>query len=359
MRRIISRAVLALAATVAALVVIVVTVQIGERIHALLLPPSEKLLRRADELANNGQWLAAAPVYKQAEAWFHQQGNPARELYAKVSQAPAEIESSPRSLSDWLALLNRDLTLPGAADPETRLRIFEIKGQIETNYDAALAHETWVNIRQLALQQHEFQLANRAYGEDAIALFMLGDMAAAKKQIIRAYVAARYVFRDRAGQVRFAALIGTGMAENGQYQDALRYLDEAISLAKKNSGAAHPSVAINAKIEALRGLKRFSEALTLCADAMRIPEQYHLRGRLYQVLETRAHIFEDMGDLRQATRDYGQAVQYARELGYWRGLTETDGPLARVYEQQNELDTWKSRKPKSSSGLLPWATYFL
>ena len=65
---------------------------------------------------------------------------------------------------------------------------------------------------------------------------------------------------------------------------------------------------------------------------MRIPEQYDLRGRLYQLLETRAHIFEDMGDLRQATRDYGQAVQYARELGYWRGLTETDGPLARVHE---------------------------
>ncbi|HEY7352695.1 MAG TPA: CHAT domain-containing tetratricopeptide repeat protein [Terriglobales bacterium] len=328
-----------MAAIVAALVVIVFTVQIGQRIRRLLLPPAEKLLRRADELANNGEWLAAAPVYKQAEVLFRQQRNPTRELYAKVSQAPAEIESPPRSLSDWLAVLNQDLRLPGAADPHTRLRILEIKGQIETNYDAALAHDTWVNIRHLALQQREFQLANRAYGEDAIALYMLGDMAGARKQVVRAYAAARYVFRDRAGQVRFASLIGTGMAENGKYQDALRYLDEAISLAKKNSGAAYPSVAINAKIEALRGLKQFPTALTLCADAMRIPEQYHLRGRLYQVLETRAHIFEDMGDLRQATRDYGQAVQYARELGYWRGLTETDGPLARVYEKRNELDT--------------------
>ena len=95
MRRIFSRAGLALAAIVAALVVIVVTVQIGERIRALLLPAAEKLLRRADELANNGEWLAAAPVYKQAEVLFQQRGDPARELYAKVSQAPAEIESSP------------------------------------------------------------------------------------------------------------------------------------------------------------------------------------------------------------------------------------------------------------------------
>src|SRR5690242_7106045 len=170
MRRIFSRAGLALAAIVAVLVVIVVTVQVGERIHGLLLAPAEKLLRRADELANNGEWLAAAPVYKQAEVLFRQQRNPTRELYAKVSQAPAEIESSPRSLSDWLALLNQDLTLPGAADPDTRLRILEIKGQIETNYDAALAHGTWLGIRRLAIQQHEFELANRAYGEDAIAL---------------------------------------------------------------------------------------------------------------------------------------------------------------------------------------------
>ena len=64
-----------------------------------------------------------------------------------------------------------------------------------------------------------------------------------------------------------------------------------------------------------------------------MPESNHLRGRLYQILETRAHIFEDMRDLKQAGRDYAQAVQYERELGYWRGLTETDGPLARVYER--------------------------
>jgi len=131
MRRIISRAVFAAAAILAVLVVIIVTVQIGQRVHALLLPPSEKLLRRADELTNNGEWLAASPVYKQAEVLFHQQANPAQELYAKVSQTPAEIESSPRSLSDWLALLNRDLTLPGAADPDTRLRILEIKGRLK------------------------------------------------------------------------------------------------------------------------------------------------------------------------------------------------------------------------------------
>lgn len=338
MRRIIYRAVLALAAVVAVVLLSVVSVWAGKRIHTLLLPPAEKLLRQADKLSDDGDWLAAAPLYKQAEALFHKQDNAARELYAHVSQFPAEIESSPRALADWLELVNGELATPAAADPETRLRILEVKGQIETNYDAALAHETWLAIRHLALQQHDFQLANRAYGEDAIAVYMLGDMAAAKKQVIRSYAAADYVFRDRAGLVRLASLIGTGMVENARYQDALRYLDEAISTARKNPEMGYPSLAVDSKIEALRGLKRFPEALALCGEAIRMPEQHHFRGRLYQILETRAHIFEDMGDLKQATRDYAQAIKYARDLGYWRGLTETDGPLARVYERQNELD---------------------
>jgi len=338
MRRIIYWAVLALAAVVALVLLTVVSVWAGGRIHILLLPPAEKLLQQADKLSDDGDWLAAAPLYKQAEALFHHQGNAARELYAHVSQFPAEIESSPRSLSDWLQLVNHELGVPAAADPDTRLRILEVKGQIETNYDAALAHETWLAIRHLALQQQDFQLANRAYGEDAIAVYMLGDMAAARKQVVRSYAAAEFVFRDRAGLVRLASLIGTGMVENARYQDALRYLDEAISTARKNPEMGYPSLAVDSKIEALRGLKRFAEALALCAEAIRIPEQHHFRGRLYQILETRAHIFEDMADLKQATRDYAQAIQYARELGYWRGLTESDGPLARVYERQNELD---------------------
>jgi hypothetical protein len=63
-----------------------------------------------------------------------------------------------------------------------------------------------------------------------------------------------------------------------------------ISLANKNSGAAYPSVAITANTEALGGLKQFLEALTVCADAMRIAEQYHSRWRLYQFLR-RERIF--------------------------------------------------------------------
>ena len=45
---------------------------------------------------------------------------------------------------------------------------------------------------------------------------------------------------------------------------------------------------------------------------------------------TRVPIWEGMGDLAKTAQDYAQAFEYARELGYWRGLTEGRGSLARA-----------------------------
>jgi cytochrome c len=66
-----------------------------------------------------------------------------------------------------------------------------------------------------------------------------------------------------------ASLIGSGMVEFKAYENALTYLNEAISISKSMPKAAYPNVAVSAKIDALRGLKRYSEALALCAEAIR------------------------------------------------------------------------------------------
>ncbi len=300
---------------VAGLILLLTTaVQLGKRIHRLMLPPAERLLAEADELADISNWRAAEPGFKRAEVMFHQQGNAALELYAKVSQIPAYTESSITPMSEWLAEVEQALSLPAAHDSRTRLRILEIKGQIENNYDATLAYKTWSTVEQMAAEQHNWTLENRAYGEEAIGLFLLGDSGAAKKHAFLGHKKT-YLLGDRHGRMRLAALIGAGMVQFKAYEGALTYLDQAISIAKSTPNAAYPSVAITAKIDALRGLKRYSEALALSTEAMQIPERDHLRGHLYQLLETRAPIWKDMGNLPQATRDYAQVFQYARELG--------------------------------------------
>ena len=317
---------------------VVISVKVYQKVHRLLLPPAERLLAEADELAEKNSWRAAAPLYQRAESLFHQQRNAPREAYARISQLLARTESSLQPISNWLTEVNQELSLPSAQDPRTRLRILEIKGQIENNYDATLAYQTWVAVEQLAAHQHDFTVENRAYGEQAIGLFLLGDTAAARKHAFRGYTQA-WLLGDREGRLRLASLIGAGMVQFGAYQGALKYLEEAIALARSTPDAAYPNVAVTAKIDALRGLQRYSEALVLSREAMRVPEREHLQGQLYQIFIIRAPLWKDLGDLTQAASDYAQAFQYARNLGYWRGLTECGGPLAQIYQEQNQLST--------------------
>ena len=123
-------------------------------VHWFLLPPAERLLVEADDLADKANWKAAARLYRQAERLFHQGGNAAFELYAKASQIPAQTESSLQPMSEWLAQVDQLLSLPAARDPKAQLRLLEIKSQVENNYDATLAFKTWTTVEQMAAQQH-------------------------------------------------------------------------------------------------------------------------------------------------------------------------------------------------------------
>jgi hypothetical protein len=143
------------------------------------------LLKRADDLSWLNAWVQAEPLYRQAELKFRMEGNLPRALYARVSQIPAESESS-TTIPNQIASLRCDLELPEARNPETRLRILTILGMLETNYDAGMARDTWSEVEKLAVDRHHYLLASRARGEQGIAAFLLGDMATAKKDVLRA-----------------------------------------------------------------------------------------------------------------------------------------------------------------------------
>ncbi len=149
----------------------------------------DTLLKQADFLAWNNNWIEAESLYHRAEAEYVQEHNPSRALCAHVSQIPPNSEAS--SLTATIFALTEDLALPEAADPETRLRILTIRGMIETNYDAASAQSTWTKVAQLARQRHHYMLAGRAMGEEGIAAFILGDINTAKKQAVGAWELAK------------------------------------------------------------------------------------------------------------------------------------------------------------------------
>ena len=296
---------------------------------------ADALLQRADDLAWNGQWIEAAPLFRQAEMKYIAERNGSKALYAQVSQTPAKAEAT--SLSDTIYALTQDLKKPEAADPETRLRILEVRGMIENNYDASLARQTWSQVAVLARERGHFLLASRALGEEGISAFLLGETATAKKQVLTAWGVAK-VAHDISAQVRYASLYGAGLVEMHRYQQGLKPLDEAIAIARAHPAVAYPAVAISSKIDALRGLHRYQEALSLANQALAEIPSPSLKGHYYQILTSRASIYEDIGQWYNAIADFKQALSLATQLDYWRGVTQVAGGLADAYVHQKNLD---------------------
>src|SRR6266567_3573283 len=107
---------------------------VGYNIHRHATDSARHLLQKADDLSWNNQWIAAEPLYRQAEQIFANQGNSSKALYARISQVPPHVEAG--SLPSEIFELTKTLRLPAAQDPDTRLRILEIRGMIESNYAA-------------------------------------------------------------------------------------------------------------------------------------------------------------------------------------------------------------------------------
>lgn len=294
----------------------------------------DETLSRADELSWNNCWLEANPLYSKAEFGFRQQGHPAKALYAHVSQFIVRAESEP--IPSLLLELQKDLSLPEARDPKTHLRILVIQGMIETNYDAALARNTWQQVTEIAESRGHYLLMMRAMGEQGIAAFLMGDFASAKKLVLRAWIAAKYL-HDDAAHVRYASMYGAGLVELQKYDQAIHVLNEAIDTADRSKTVAYPSIAINSKIDALRGLHRYSEALALADQAIhRLPTR-QLDAHLYQILTSKGEIYGDAGRWNDAIAQYKIALRYARNLKYWRGIVQTGGLLAEAYEKENRI----------------------
>jgi CHAT domain-containing protein len=294
----------------------------------------EALLERADDLSWLNSWIQAEPFYRQAEKEFVQQHQLSKALYARVSQMPAHSESS-ISVPKQIAVLRADLDLPEAKDPETRLRILTILGMLEVNYDSGMARQTWSEVESLANRRHRYLLGVRAIGEQGIAAYLLGDITTAKKDVVKAWTVSKAL--DPGAHIRYASMYGVGLVEGHKYQEALGPLDEAIKVATKTRGAAYPTIAITAKVEALSGLGRNDEALALAAEDLRRVSTYGLAGHLYELYQTRADVYERMGQWDRAISDLTLSSQYAHRLSYWRGLTQVNGLLAKAYLHEGKL----------------------
>ena len=294
---------------------------------------AQGLLERADTLSWNNRWPEAKPFYERAAAQFARENEPSKALYATVSQIPADETVS---ASTYVVLLTNDLKKTEAQEPETRLRILTILGIIETNYNAALALPTWKTVQHLAFRQGHMMLASRAQGEQGIAAYILGDKAAGARLTILAWTLAK-AEHDPAASVRYASLYGAGLVEMERYKQAFTPLNEALRLAQKTPTVAYPTIAVDAKIEALGGLHQYKEALQLADAALERLQGSLNDGEKTAVYLDRALIERGQGNLNAAAADCEAALSISQRIGFYRGTVNSAGVLALTYEQANRL----------------------
>lgn len=302
--------------------------------HSWAAPRSAQgLLDRADALSWTNRWAEAQPIYAQAAGLFRKENQPAKALYAEVSEIPPDEATS---VVTHILSLKRDLDSPEGQDPTTRLRILTILGMLETNYDASEALATWKEVEKLAVSRGEVRLATRAGGEQGIAYFILGDTNTAKNKVVRAWGLSQ-VERDPAATVRYASIFGAGLVQIHRYKEALQPLEKAISIAKNNPDIAYPTIAVYAEIDAYAGLQDYNQALALADASLKRLKGTPYDNHVAQVLISRGAVKAQQGDLSAAISDYRQAVAICQKDDNYRNIVDSAGRLAQAYLRQNKL----------------------
>src|SRR5579863_8445447 len=110
---------------------------------------AERLLADGDRLAWLKNWQAAEPLFEKAEVLFRARGHKRNELYAQISRMRGQLPS--RGLfetSTYLAsILDDPLTKD---DARLRLRCLTVKGDVDLDFDTALAARDWTEALSIA-----------------------------------------------------------------------------------------------------------------------------------------------------------------------------------------------------------------
>lgn len=90
-----------------------------------------------------------------------------------------------------IAMSTHDPNFPEVRESKTRHRVLTVhQGMLEVNFDSVIEPKTWAEIESLAISRRHHLRASRTVGDQAIAAFLLGNIATAKKSVVTAWMAA-------------------------------------------------------------------------------------------------------------------------------------------------------------------------
>lgn len=306
---------------------------------------AERLIAEGDKLAWLKNWQAAEPFFEKAEVLFRERGDKRNELYARISRMRGQLPS--RGLfetSTYLAsILDDPLTKD---DAHLRLRCLTVKGDVDLDFDTALAARDWTEVLSIAKRLADAAWVNRANGELGIISFVQGDYRTGTVKVMGALSQATKL-NDIGAQIRYLTLVGAGLTQLQRNEQAISMFDQALAVAQGVPDLGQPVMTYAGKAQALAALGRAAEAKNLLESVLEISHQRTALGYESEALLELAKLEERTGQDMQAIDHFRQAVAAATKVDGHNLIGEADLELSKVLVKQKRYGEAESAAKES------------
>jgi len=294
------------------------------------------LLKKALHLGDLYNWADAAPLFTEAEQLYATRGDGRTELYAHCGRIRSTMEqlSLPEVSQELGAELDKNPLLQ--SDKELRLFCLMVLGDIDGEIDAAPMRRDWEAALKVAQALGDKKSENRASGELGFALFLEGDVAAARQRVAGALMGAM-VLGDTGAQIRYLAAIGHAFVQLGSYDDALGYFDKALKIAAVNPDAGYQFVVNEGRLQAFRGMGKLDAAEQLANEIIAQARSRQKHVKEAQALITAGTVANARSDEPKAIEDFEAAIDLAQKGHFTRLLADAQFYLADSYRKRGDL----------------------
>jgi CHAT domain-containing protein/tetratricopeptide (TPR) repeat protein len=293
---------------------------------------AERLLADGDKLAWFKNWQAAEPFFEKAETLFRERGDKRNELYARISRMRGQLPS--RGLFETSTYLASVLDDPLTKDDaRLRLRCLIVKGDVDLDFDTALAARDWTEALSIAKGLEDPAWVNRANGELGVIGFVQGDYRSGTVKVMGALSQAKKL-NDVGAQIRYLTLIGDGLIQLQRNEQAIAMFDQALAVAQTIPELGQPVMPYAGKAEALAALGRTAEAKKLLEDVLEISHKRAALGYESEALLELAKLEERTGQDTEAISHFRQAVAAATKVDGHNLISEADLELSEVLAKE-------------------------
>jgi tetratricopeptide (TPR) repeat protein len=157
-------------------------------------------------------------------------------------------------------------------DARLRLRCLTVKGDVDLDFDTALAARDWTEALSIAKDLEDPSWVNRANGELGIISFVQGDYRNGTVRVMGALSQAKKP-NDIGAQIRYLTLVGDGLIQLQRNEQAIAMFDQALAVAQTIPELGQPVMTYAGKAQALAALGRTAEAKKLLESVFEISHQ--------------------------------------------------------------------------------------